>query len=185
MRSYSHSDLKVIAERSEANNCVVCDLGWRMYIILFLYTCIYIICKCGPRPWGGPSIVRGSTRRKHWSSACVRSRLQTLHGVLLIAVKSLQCVKTLVKWVKKQQVFPPSQAPSQWSRWVTLLYGTAHARGTHTYTHTHAHTRYTSKVGARTRRHVVYEWYRCARHLHVCIPSNMNKQQRKHHHKSV
>ena len=76
--------------------------------------------------------------------------------------------------MKKQQVFPPSQAPSQWSRWVTFLYGTApHTRAAHTCTHTHAHTWYTSKVGVyitRTRRrHVVYEWYRCARiYIYIC-----------------
>ena len=70
--------------------------------------------------------------------------------------------------MKKQQVFPPSQAPSQWSRWVTHLYGTSTAalhrtRAQHTHVHTHTHTRYTSKVGVyitRTRRrHVVYRIY--------------------------
>ena len=99
--------------------------------------------------------------------------------------------------MKKQQVFPPSQAPSQWSRWVTHLYGTstaphtcaAHTR-THTHTHTHTHTRgtqarwvcishaheegmlctgyiYICRTGGGPRRDYIY----CARHLHVCTPS--------------
>ena len=74
----------LVAERSEANNRAVCDLGWRMYI--------YIICKCGPGPRGSPrqqcAVVRGSIRLIE-RPACARSR------VLLIAVKCLQCVKTL------------------------------------------------------------------------------------------
>ena len=96
--------------------------------------------------------------------------------------------------MKKQQLFPPSQALSQWSRWVTFLYGTAPHTRTHTRTHIvhkqgrcvhHTHTKKACCLGmvqmrevcrtgpgppventyiTRTRRrHVVYEWYRCAR----------------------
>ena len=60
--------------------------------------------------------------------------------------------------MKKQQVFPPSQAPSQWSRWVTHLYGTStalhtcaahtlHTCAAHTRTHTHTHTHAVHKQG--------------------------------------
>ena len=54
--------------------------------------------------------------------------------------------------MKKQQVFPPSQAPSQWSRWVTHLYGTStapHTCAAHTRTHTHTHTHAVHKQGGR------------------------------------
>ena len=46
-----------IAERSEANNCAVCDLGWRMYIYIYIYLQVW------PRaPGEPPSTVRGSAR---------------------------------------------------------------------------------------------------------------------------
>ena len=63
--------LLLVAERSEANNRAVCDLGWRMYIYIY-------ICKCGPGPRGSPrqqcAVVRGSIRLIE-CPACARSRL--------------------------------------------------------------------------------------------------------------
>ena len=119
--------------------------------------------------------------------------------------------------MKKQQVFPPSQAPSQWSRWVTHLYGTstaphtcaAHTR-THTHTHAvhkqggcvyHTHTKmaccvqdiyiYICRTGPGPRGALVEITFierarrchgtstNCARHLHVCTPSNIHTQTSK------
>ena len=61
---------KIIAERSEANNRAVCDLGWRMYIYIY-------ICKCGPGPRGSPrqqcTVVRGSIRLIE-RPACARAQ---------------------------------------------------------------------------------------------------------------
>ena len=84
--------------------------------------------------------------------------------------------------MKKQQVFPPSQAPSQWSRWVTHLYGTstaphtcaAHTR-THTHTHTHVHTHthtHTHTRGTQARwvciSHAHEEGMLCTGYIYIC-----------------